>query len=110
MKKYQIYGVDLNPTIGAEMNKLRPCVIISPDEMNKYLKTVIVTPLTSTNRALPTRILIKATVTSGLKNDSYAALDQIKTIDKSRLLNYIGEISDEEKHLITEALTEMFAY
>lgn len=110
MKKNEIYGVDLDPTIGAEMNKLRPCVIISPDEMNKYLKTVIVAPLTSTNRALPTRVLIKATATSGLKNDSYAALDQIKTIDKSRLLNHIGEISEEEKRLVAEALTEMFAY
>lgn len=110
MKKNDIFGVDLDPTIGAEMSKLRPCVIVSPDEMNQYLKTVIVAPLTSTNRALPTRVLIKATAASGLKNDSYAALDQIKTIDKSRLLNHIGEISEEEKHLVSDALIEMFAY
>ncbi len=110
MKKNQIFGVDLAPTIGAEMNKLRPCVIISPDEMNNYLRTVIVAPLTSTNRALPTRVLIKATQTSGLKNDSYAALDQIKTIDKSRLLKLIGEISEDEKLQLSEALIEMFKY
>ena len=110
MKKNEIYGVDLAPTIGAEMSKLRPCVVISPDEMNKYLRTVIVAPLTSTKRALPTRVLIKATETSGLKNDSYAALDQIKTIDKTRLLNYIGGISEDEKHQVSEVLMEMFAY
>ena len=110
MKKNEIYGVDLDPTIGAEMNKLRPCLIVSPDEMNKYLKTVIVAPITSTQRTLPTRVLIKSNATSGLKNDSYAALDQIKTIDKSRLLNHIGEISEDEKHQISDALIEMFVY
>ena len=110
MKKNEIYGVDLDPTIGAEMNKTRPCLIISPDEMNNHLKTVIVAPLTSTRRELPTRILIKATPASGLKNDSYAALDQLKTIDKSRLYNLIGEISEYEKHQIASGLIEMFAY
>ena len=110
MKKNDFFGVDLDPTIGAEMSKLRPCVIVSPDEMNKYLKTVIVVPITSTNRALPTRVLIKATESSGLKNDSYAALDQIKTIDKSRLLYHIGEISEDEQQLVSDALIEMFAY
>lgn len=110
MNKNEIYGVNLDPTIGAEMNKTRPCLIISPDEMNNHLKTVIVAPLTSTRRELPTRILIKATPISGLKNDSYAALDQLKTIDKSRLYNLIGEISEYEKHQIASGLLEMFAY
>jgi len=64
----------------------------------------------STSRALPTRVLIKATSQSGLNNDSYAAIDQIKTVDKSGLGNLIGEISESEKHDITNVLLEMFDY
>lgn len=110
MKKFKIFVVNLDPTIGAEMQKTRPCLIVSPDEMNNYLRTVIIVPLTSTHRDLPTRVLIKATAQSGLNNDSYAALDQLKTVDKSRLSNAIGEISEAEKHEISEILKEMFDY
>lgn len=110
MKKNEIYWVDLDPTIGAEMQKKRPCLIVSPDEINDYLKTVIVVPLTSIVRALPTRILIQSTPQSGLKNDSYAVLDQIKTIDKTRLSGKLGEISEAEKLDVSEALQEMFEY
>lgn len=92
------------------MKKTRPCLIVSPDEINTYLRTVIVVPLTSTQRGLPTRVLIKATKDSGLNNDSYAALDQVKTIDKSRLSGVIGEISEAEKHAVSEILKEMFDY
>lgn len=102
--------VNLDPTVGAEMSKTRPCLIISPDEMNKSLRTVMVVPMTTPERDLPTRILIKATPTSGLKNDSYAVLDQIITVDKSRLGILIGEISEEEKHKITDTLQMMFDY
>lgn len=107
---FSISLVNLDPTVGAEMQKTRPCIIVSPDEMNNHLSTVIVVPLTSTPRTLPTRILIKATNKSGLKNDSYAALDQLKTIDKSRLTGLIGEISEAEKHSISETLKDMFDY
>lgn len=110
MHQYEIFWVDLDPTVGAEINKLRPCVIVSPDDMNDHIKTVIVVPLTSTQRGLPTRVLIKARTQSGLRNDSYAALDQIKTIDKSRVSNKTGEISEEEKHAISDILKEMFDY
>lgn len=109
MNKFEIYLVNLDPTIGAEMKKTRPCVIISPDEMNNNLKTVIVAPITSIARAIPTRIFVKATGTSGLKNDSYIVLDQIKTVDKSRLAVKIGEISLSEQKDLTEALQKMFA-
>lgn len=108
--QYQIFWVDLDPTIGAEMQKKRPCLIVSPDEINDYLRTVVVVPLTSTARELPTRILIRATPQSGLRNSSYAVLDQIKTIDKSRLSGKIGEISESEKIDVSEALKEMFDY
>lgn len=110
MKKYEIYAVNLDPTIGAEMQKKRPCIVISPDEMNAYVRTVIIIPLTSTSRELPTRVLIKATTQSGLNNDSYAAIDQIKTVDKSRLGNLIGEISESERHDVTSVLLDLFDY
>lgn len=110
MRKFELYSVNLDPTIGAEMQKTRPCLIISPDEMNAYLRTAMIVPLTSTSRALPTRVLIKATPQSGLNNDSYAAIDQIKTIDKSRLGRLIGEISESEKHEITTVLLDLFDY
>lgn len=92
------------------MKKTRPCLVVSPDEINTYLQTAIIVPLTSTQRGLPTRVQIKATPQSGLKNDSYAALDQLKTVDKSRLSAPIGEISETEKHTVSEILKEMFDY
>lgn len=110
MKTFSLYIVNLDPTIGAEIKKKRPCLIVSPDEINTYLQTVIIVPLTSTQRNLPTRILIKATPQSGLSNDSYAVLDQLKTVDKSRLSAPIGEISEEEKHAVSDILKEMFDY
>ena len=110
MKRFSLYIVNLDPTIGAEIKKKRPCLIVSPDEINTYLQTVIIVPLTSTQRNLPTRILIKASPQSGLSNDSYAVLDRLKTVDKSRLSAPIGEISEEEKHAVSDILKEMFDY
>ena len=110
MRQFDIHIVNLDPTVGAEMQKTRPCVVVSPDELNTYLKTVIIAPVTSSSRALPTRIMIKATEQSRLAGDSYAALDQLKTVDKSRLSSAVGEISEDEKHSISEILKEMFDY
>ena len=110
MKQFDLVVVNLDPTIGAEMKKTRPCLIVSPDEINTYLQTVIIVPLTSTQRGLPTRVLIKATGQSRLSNDSYAVLDQLKTVDKSRLSGPIGEISETEKRAVSAILKEMFDY
>ena len=111
IKKFKIQLVDLNPTVGAEIRKVRPCIIVSPDEMNSALSTVMVVPLTSTSpRTLPTRILIKPSSYNKLKNESYAVLDQLKTIDKKRIIEDWGEISESEKINITETLLEMFSY
>lgn len=110
MNKFKLYIIDLEPAIGAEMKKTRPCLIVSPDEMNNCLQTVIIVPLTSQSRELPTRVAIKSTPQSGLANDSYAALDQIKTVSKTRLTHCIGEIAEPEKHAISETLKEMFDY
>lgn len=110
MKRFNLHWVNLDPTIGAEIKKTRPCLIVSPDEINNFLKTVIIVPLTSVQRNLPTRIPIKATKANGLPNDSYAVLDQLKTVDKSRILSHIGEISESEKHAVSDTLKEMFHY
>lgn len=109
-KQFELNWVNLDPTIGAEIKKTRPCLIVSPDEINNFLKTVIIVPLTSAKRDLPTRISIKSTKQSGLPNDSYAVLDQLKTVDKSRILSHIGEISESEKHAVSDTLKEMFHY
>ena len=110
MKKFNLYWVNLAPTVGAEIKKTRPCLIISPDEMNAFLSTLIVVPLTSTKRTIPTRVLIKSTPQSGLNNDSFAAIDQLKTIDKSRIGRLIGEISESEKQEVTRILLALFDY
>lgn len=110
MMRFNIYTVDLNPTKGSEINKVRPCIVVSPDEMNNALNTVIVVPLTSTApKSLPTRILIRPSSFNKLRNDSYAVLDQIKTIDKSRIIEKWGGISDKEKRHLTDVLIEMFS-
>ena len=109
-KQFELNWVNLDPTIGAEIKKTRPCLIVSPDEINNFLKTVIIVLLTSVKRDLPTRISIKSTKQSGLPNDSYAVLDQLKTVDKSRILSHIGEISESEKHAVSDTLKEMFHY
>lgn len=110
MNRYEIYAVNLDPTIGAEINKTRPCVIISPDEMNKHLLTVQVAPLTSQERLIPSRVKIEANSTSGLKNNSFAVVDQLKTIDKQRCNTYIGRISESEAKAIANILCRMFQY
>ena len=110
MQKGQIVLVDLEPTIGAEMNKTRPCLIVSPDEMNDVLRTVQIAPITSVERELPTRVFIKATRGSGLDKDSYVVLDQLKTIDKKRVMRSIGKISDDELEEVCDALCQMYAY
>ncbi len=106
IEQYSIYWVDLNPSKGAEINKNRPCVIISPVEMNKYLRTIIVAPVTSRGREgypTRTRIAVKDIV-------SWVVLDQIRAIDKSRLNKKIGYLNDAAiaavKNIIKEMLVE----
>jgi mRNA interferase MazF len=81
-KQYEIYWVDLNPTCGSEMNKIRPCVIVTPDEMNKYLDTIIVAPITSAKRTYPYRVSCSV---------GNIALDQLRTIDKIRLMSFYSK-------------------
>ena len=109
--KFKIFLINLDPTVGSEISKTRPCIVVSPDEMNSSLNTVMVVPLTSTHpRTLPTRILIKPSSLNKLKNESYAVLDQLKTVDKKRIVDDWGEISEGEKLDITDTLLELFSY
>jgi mRNA interferase MazF len=94
MKQYEIYLVNLEPTIGHEIQKTRPCVIISPDEMNEYIETIIIVPMTTKSHNYPTRIEINFQNKTG-----WIVLDQIRTVDKKRLIRKIGEL---EKSTITE--------
>jgi mRNA interferase MazF len=109
MKKFELVLVNLDPTVGHEVKKTRPCLIISPDEMNFALKTIIIAPLTSHPRAIPTRVTVKATEQSGLTAESYVMLDQIKTIDKTRIIAIFGEISEPERQAVTDTLHALFA-
>lgn len=97
--------VNLDPTIGSEINKTRPCVIISPDEMNKHLRTVIAAPMTTTSRSYPTRIEVKHE-----KKTGWIVLDQIRTIDKQRIFKLLGKLSASEiadvKSVIKETLVD----
>jgi mRNA interferase MazF len=110
MKRYEIYSVDLDPTIGIEMKKTRPCLIISPDEMNRNVQSIIVAPLTTHFRNIPSRVKISASDTNGLSETSYVALDQVKTIDKNRCKKNIGTISNYDAIRVADLLVEIFQY
>lgn len=100
----QVWWVNLDPTIGSEIRKTRPAVIVSPDELNAHLKTVVVVPLTS-GRPYPFRIPTKIEGKSGV-----AAVDQVRTIDKQRLVRRIKTLTARELNPILDALVEMFAH
>jgi mRNA interferase MazF len=110
MRRYELYTLNLDPTIGVEMKKTRPCLIISPDEMNQYVQSVIVAPLTAHFRNIPSRVRIDASSSNGLSETSYVALDQIKTIDKVRCVRKLGTISDTDAIKVADLLVEIFMY
>lgn len=91
LKQYQIVLVNLDPTLGSEIQKTRPCVIVSPNEINNNLRSVIIVPMTSVSREYPTRIKINHNNQKG-----WMVIDQIRTIDKIRIVKKLGLISDRE--------------
>ena len=88
VKRFDVYLVSLGPTIGAEIQKTQPCLIISPDEINAYIQTAIIAPMTTKVRNYPTRVSCRFE-----GKDAYIVLDQLRTVDKSRLLKHLGRIS-----------------
>ena len=104
IKRFDIFLVNLDPTLGHEIKKTRPCLIISPDEMNRYISTVIVAPMYTKGRDYPTRIECTFQGKSG-----QIILDQIRTIDKSRLVKKLGKINKKLQTEVIRVLQEMFS-
>jgi mRNA interferase MazF len=103
LNQYQIVLVNLDPTIGSEMKKTRPCVIISPNEMNKYLQTIVVAPMTSSSKPYPTRVEIKHQ-----KKKGWIVLDQIRTIDRNRIIKVAGILLSNEIEQVKSIIKETF--
>ena len=103
IRQYQIVLVNLNPTIGSEMKKTRPCVVISPDEMNKYLQTIVVAPMTSNSKPYPTRVEVKHNKTKG-----WVVLDQIRTIDRKRIVKSFDSLTDKEINKVKTIIHETY--
>jgi len=103
IRQYQIILVNIDPTIGSEIKKTRPCVVISPDEMNNHLRTVVIAPLTTSSKNYPTRVEIKHNNKIG-----WIVLDQIRTIDKHRILKDLGKLSRPEIKEVKAILKETF--
>ena len=102
INQYDIFWVDLNPTIGHEIKKVRPCVILSPDEMNFNIDTIIIAPMTTKSRSYPTRVKITFEKKSG-----WIILDQIRTIDKIRLKEKAGHLDETKIKEVKSILKEM---
>jgi mRNA interferase MazF len=104
VNRFEVYLVNLDPTIGKEIQKTRPCLIISPDEMNNHIATVIIAPMTTKGRDYPTRVNC---IFEG--KNGQIVLDQIRTIDKSRLVKKLGKISTGIQKEVSVVLLQMFS-
>jgi mRNA interferase MazF len=103
MKRFEVYRVHLDPTVGSEIQKSRPCVVVSPDEMNRHIRTVVVAPMTTEGQRYPTRVECRFAGKQG-----QVVLDQIRTVDKRRLVVRLGELDHEAGHAALAVLREMF--
>ncbi len=103
VNQYDIVLVNLDPTIGSEMKKTRPCVVLSPNEMNKYLQTIVIAPMTSSSKPYPTRVEVKHKATKG-----WIAIDQIRTIDRMRIVKRFEPLTDKEIEKVKDIIQETF--
>ena len=103
VKQYQIVLVNLDPSLGSEIQKTRPCVIVSPNELNDNLRTVVIAPMTSTSRKYPTRVKIKHN-----NQEGWVVIDQIRTIDKIRIVKKFDSLSEKEIRECKRVLRETF--
>jgi mRNA interferase MazF len=104
VSRFDVFLVNLDQTVGSEIKKTRPCVVISPNEMNRFIRTVIIAPLTSKGRGYPTRVDCRFD-----KKDGQVVLDQIRTVDKARLIKKLGRLDEETQERVLGGLAEMFA-
>jgi mRNA interferase MazF len=102
IKQYEIHLINLDPTIGHEIKKVRPCAVISPDEMNKYIETVIIAPMTSQGLVYPTRVPVRFK-----GKDGWVVLDQIRTVDKRRLIKKLGRLDHDTVQNVKAVIQEM---
>ena len=105
VQRFDVFLINLDPTVGSEIQKMRPCLIISPDEMNRHIRTVIVAPMTTAGKDYPTRVRCDFQRKKG-----QIVLDQIRTIDKSRLIKKIGTIDPQVQAEVISTLQSMFAF
>lgn len=105
ISRFEVWLVNLDPTQGSEINKTRPCVIISPNELNRHLRTVIIAALTSTRRNYPSRVNCEFQAKEG-----QVALDQIRSVDKTRLIRKLGGLPDSAAQEVCVVLQELFQY
>jgi mRNA interferase MazF len=103
INQYQIVLVNLDPTVGSEIKKTRPCIVISPNEMNKYLRTIVIVPMTTSSKSYPTRVEIKHDRKIG-----WVVLDQIRTIDKQRIIKQLGRLSKPEIKEVKNIIKETY--
>lgn len=104
VQRFDVYLINLDPTVGSEIQKTRPCLVISPDEMNRAIATIIVAPMTTKGRPYPSRV---ACHFQGV--DGQIVLDQMRTVDKTRLIRKLGTISPETQTAVFVVLAKMFA-
>lgn len=105
LKQYDIVLVNLDPTVGSEIKKTRPCVVLSPDELNNHLQTLILAPMTTSSKKYPTRVMTRKQRKTG-----WVVLDQIRTVDQKRIIRVLDRLTEEEirqtKSVIREMLVE----
>jgi mRNA interferase MazF len=104
VNRFEVYLVNLDPTVGAEIQKTRPCLIVSPDELNHNIRTVIVAPMTTKGRSYPTRVPCRFKGKAG-----QVALDQIRTVDQARLVRKMGRLDPATSATVLDVLQELFA-
>jgi mRNA interferase MazF len=102
--RFQVYLVNLDPTIGREIRKTRPCLVISPNEMNHHIRTVIIAPMTTKGQPYPTRVPCRFK-----GKDGQVVLDQIRTVDRARLVRKLGQVDRRTGLAVLDILQEMFA-
>lgn len=103
INQYDIVLVNLDPAVGSEMKKTRPCIVLSPNEMNKYLQTIILAPVTSNSKPYPTRVEIRHKTTK-----SWIVLDQIRTVERTRIIKIFEPLIEREIRKIKEVIKEIF--
>ncbi|MGR3275782.1 type II toxin-antitoxin system PemK/MazF family toxin [Acaryochloris marina NIES-2412] len=104
VKRFDVFLVNLDPTVRSEIQKTRPCIVISPNEMNQYIATVIIAPMTTKGRQYPTRVACQFQ-----GKDGQIVLDKIRTVDKKRLVKKLGQINQDEQQMLLSILAEIFA-